>query len=173
MKTSDYLIGIGALALILWNMRSHELTDRRLRRPLVIAAALCAFFLHGVPTAGADGALVAVGIAAGVACGAIGGLATRLERDDRGAVIATATPLAVAVTAAAFAGRMGFAFAATHGLGGSIGRFSADVGIHSMQAWVAALILMGAADLATRALILWQRRSGYRPGTLSALNNPA
>ena len=54
---------------------------------------------------------------------------------------------------------MGFAVAATNGLGPAIGRFSASIGIHSGQAWVAALVLMAAADLATRAAILWQRRA--------------
>jgi hypothetical protein len=158
MSTLDYLLGLSALALILWNMRRHELTDRRLRRPAIIAAAICLTFLHGVPTDGADGALVAVGILAGIGCGAVSGLATRLERSD-GAIVATGTPLAVGVTGVAFAGRMAFAVAATHGLGPAVARFSSDVGIHSQQAWVASLILMAAADLVVRALVLWQRRT--------------
>jgi hypothetical protein len=112
---------------------------------------------------------------AGVGCGAVGALATRVERDDAtGVVLATGTPLAVTVTAVAFAGRMAFAFAATHGLGPAIARFSSQVGIHSQQAWVASLILMAAADLVVRALILWRRRdrlaagSGWTPGLQAA-----
>jgi hypothetical protein len=158
MSTIDYILGAAALALVLWNMRRHELTDRRLRRPLIIAAAIGIAFLHGVPTTGADGVLVALGVLVGIGCGMTGGLATRLDRDDAGATIATATPLAVTVTVLAFAGRLGFAFAATHGLGPAIARFSSEVGVHSQQAWVAALVLMAVADLAVRALILWQRR---------------
>jgi hypothetical protein len=135
MTTLDYILGFSALALILFNMRRHELMDRRLRRPVIIAAAICVAFLHGVPTDGADGVLVAIGILAGIGCGAVGGLATRLERGDDGAVIATGTPVAVGVTAVAFAGRMAFAVAATNGLGPAIGRFSGEVGIHSPEAW--------------------------------------
>lgn len=160
MSTLDYILALAALGLVLWNLRRHPLTDRRLRRPLIIAAIVCIAFLHGVPTAGADGALVALGILAGIACGAVSGLATRIERDERsGAIIATGTPLAVAVTAFAFAGRLGFAVAAANGLGPAIGRFSHSVGIHSAQAWIAALVLMAAADLVVRTLVLWRRRS--------------
>jgi hypothetical protein len=164
MTTVDYLIGFAALAFVLWNMRRKELTDRRLLRPLIIAAGICVAFLHGVPTTGADGALVAAGVLLGVGCGAVGAVATRLERDGADRVMATATPLAIGVTAAAFGGRMAFAIAATNGLGPAIGRFSASIGVHSAQAWVAALVLMAAADLATRAAILWRRRQATRLG---------
>ena len=159
MSTIDYLLGLALLGLILWNMRPHELTDRRLRRPVLIAAAICVAFLHGVPTHGADGALVAVGVLTGIACGAVSALATRVHRDPaRGTIIAVASPLAVTVTAAAFAGRIGFALAATHGLGPQIADASRQMGIHSQQAWVAALVLMAAADLVVRAAILRSRR---------------
>jgi hypothetical protein len=136
------------------------LTDRRLRRPLIIAAVICVSFLHAVPIAGADGALVAAGVLVGIACGAVSALATSVERDPRSArVIAAASPLAVAVTGAAFAARMAFAVAASNGLGPAIGRFSAQIGVHSpQQAWVAALVLMATADLVTRAALLWRRR---------------
>jgi hypothetical protein len=168
MSPLDYALGIAALGLVLWNMRPHALSDRSLRRPLLIAGAICVFFLHGVPTAGADGALVAAGLLAGVACGLVGALATRVEIDGRGTVVAAATPLAYAVTGGAFAARMGFAVAATNGLGPDISRLSADLGIHSEQAWVAALVLMAAADLATRALVLWQRRALLAPPLVAA-----
>jgi hypothetical protein len=159
MTATDYLIGLGAMAIVLWGMRSHELTDRRLRRPLIIAAVVCVAFLHSIPTAGADVALVAVGVLTGIACGAIGGLATQLERDGSGAIVATGTPLAVAVTGGAFAARFAFAVAATNGLGPAIGRASHSLNITSAQAWVAALVLMAVCDLVTRALVLWQRRA--------------
>jgi hypothetical protein len=165
MSTFDYILGFAALALVLFNMRRHELTDRRLRRPLIIAAVICAAFLHTIPTAGNDGLLVAACIAIGAACGALSALATRVERDDAtGTVIADATPLAMAVTGLAFASRMGFAIAATNGLGPAIGRFSSDIGVHSQAAWVAALVLMAATDLVVRATILWRRRAAAVAG---------
>jgi hypothetical protein len=158
MSTTDYVLAGAAITLVLWNMRSHALTDRRLVRPLIIAAAVCMTFLHGVPTSGADGVLVGLGVLTGAACGLIGALATRLKV-DHGEVIASATPLAYGVTLLAFGGRLAFAIAATNGLGPAIGRFSRSVGIQSEKAWVAALVLMAVADLVVRALVLWQRRS--------------
>ena len=165
MSTLDYILALSALALVLWNMRRHELTDRRLRRPLVIAAVVCGVFLHGIPTTGSDGALIAVGLLVGVACGTVSALATRLERDGvSGAVVAAGTPLAVGVTAIAFAGRLAFAVAATNGLGPAIARFSSQVGVDSARAWVASLVLMAAADLVVRSLILWRRREAITEG---------
>jgi hypothetical protein len=166
MTTLDYAIGLSALALILWNMRRHELTDRSLRRPILVAAGLSLAFLHSVPMAGADGVLVVLGALVGVGCGVVGALATRIERDGA-TVFATGTPTAVAVTAGAFLSRLAFAFAATHGLGPAIARFSNEVGIHSQQAWVAALVLMAVADLVVRTLILWLRRDGYALGLVA------
>jgi hypothetical protein len=164
MTASDYLLGLGAMAIVLWGMRRHELTDRRLRRPLLIAAVVCVAFLPAIPTAGADLALVSAGVLTGVVCGAIGGLATRVERDGSGAIIAAGTPLAVAVTGGAFAARFAFAVAATNGLGPAIGRASQAMDITSPQAWIAALVLMAVSDLTVRAFLLWQRRAALRTG---------
>ena len=160
MSTLDYILAVVALALVLNNMRRRELTDRRLLRPVIIAGATCITFLHVVPTSGADGALVAIGLVTGAACGAASGLGTRVERDARsGAIVAQASRVAIAVTGVAFASRMAFAIAATNGFGPAIARFSRDIGVHSADAWVAALVLMAAADLVTRAAILWRRRA--------------
>jgi hypothetical protein len=173
MTFSDYLLGFGAMAIVLWGMRRHELTDRSLRRPLIIAAVVCVAFLPAIPTAGADVALVAAGVLTGIACGAVGGLATRVERDGPGAVIATGTPLAVAVTGGAFAARLAFAVAATNGLGPAIGRASQALGITSAQAWVAALVLMAVCDLTVRALVLWQRRAAVRASAYAGMTGLA
>lgn len=162
MTASDYLLGLGAMAIVLWGMRRHELSDRRLLRPLIIAAVVCVGFLPAIPTTGADLALVAAGTLTGIACGAISGLATRVERDGTGAIVATGTPLAVAVTGGAFAARFAFAVAATNGLGPAIGRASQALDVTSAQAWVAALVLMAVGDLGVRALVLWQRRAAVR-----------
>ena len=168
MTTFDYALAPLFLALILWNMRAHEMTRRRLLRPVVIAATVCVAFLHGVPTAGADAALVAVGVLGGVACGALTAWATTVSREAGSSrVVAAASPLAVAVTTVVFVARVGFAIAASNGLGPAIARFSARIDVHSQQAWVAALVLMVAADLVTRTAILWRRT------VAASLQNPA
>jgi hypothetical protein len=101
MSTLDYILGAALLVLVLWNMRPHELTDRRLPRPVIIAAILCMIFLHGVPTSRADGVLVIIGVLAGIGCGTVSALATHVARDEpSGTIVAAASPLAVGVTAA-------------------------------------------------------------------------
>ena len=172
MTTLDYLLSLLGLAALLLAMRRRELTDRRLRLQLILAGVIAAAFLHGVPTTGADGVLVALGVAAGAACALLGAHGTTLEVTPGGAVIARAGLLAFAVTIVAFGGRMAFAFAADHGLGPDIARFSVNVGIHSQHAWVAALVLMAVTDIALRAAVLWLRRErlvgARRTGVLTA-----
>jgi len=165
MTTFDYVISLAGLAFMLYVMREGELTDRRLRRSLIIAGVLAVNFLHGVPTAGADLVLVVLGVVGGVACAVVGALGTRLELRPDGRVVARAGAVAFVVTIVAFGGRMGFAFAATHGLGPAIGRFSASTGITSERAWVAALVLMMVTDIALRAVLLWVRREQLLGGS--------
>ena len=67
-------------------------------------------------------------------------------------------------------GRMAFVFAATHGAGPAIGRFSVAHHITGSAAWVAALVMMALADVLTRLAVVWLRgrrlsRPGCRPGT--------
>jgi hypothetical protein len=52
---------------------------------------------------------------------------------------------------------MAFVFAAYHGLGPAIGRFSAAHDITSKQAWAAALVMMALADVLTRLAVLFAR----------------
>ena len=54
-------------------------------------------------------------------------------------------------------GRMAFVFAATHGAGPAIGRFSIAHHITGSGAWVAALVMMALADVLTRLAVVWLR----------------
>jgi thiamine transporter ThiT len=53
--------------------------------------------------------------------------------------------------------RIAFSQFAEHGGGASIYRFSAAHSITSMQAWVAALILMSFAEVMARLVTMWLR----------------
>ena len=53
--------------------------------------------------------------------------------------------------------RMAFAFAATHGAGRAIGRFSIAHHITGSGAWVAALVMMALADVLTRLAVVYLR----------------
>jgi hypothetical protein len=52
---------------------------------------------------------------------------------------------------------MAFAFAATHGAGPAIGRFSIAHHITGSGAWVAALVMMALADVLTRLAVVYLR----------------
>ena len=52
---------------------------------------------------------------------------------------------------------MAFVFAATHGAGPAIGRFSVASHITGEAAWVAALVMMALADVLTRLVIIYLR----------------
>ena len=67
--------------------------------------------------------------------------------------------------------RMAFAFAATHGAGPAIGRFSIAHQITGSGAWVAALVMMALADVLTRLAVVWMRgrRLAAAPAAARAL----
>ena len=60
-------------------------------------------------------------------------------------------------------GRMAFVFAATHGAGPAIGRFSIAHHITGSGAWVAALVMMALADVLTRLVVVYLRGRGWPP----------
>ena len=96
-------------------------------------------------------------MAAGAAMGAIGGLATRLRRGADGRPLGRAGGLAASMWVAGVGARMAFAFAATHGAGPAIGRFSIAHHITGSSAWVAALVMMALADVLTRLVVVYLR----------------
>ena len=68
-------------------------------------------------------------------------------------------------------GRMVFVFAATHGAGPAIGRFSIAHHITGQAAWVAALVMMALADVLTRLAVVYLRgrRLAATPAAAPAL----
>ena len=67
--------------------------------------------------------------------------------------------------------RMAFVFAATHGAGPAIGRFSIAHHITGSGAWQAALVMMALADVLTRLAVVWLRgrRLAAAPAAAPAL----
>jgi hypothetical protein len=73
-----------------------------------------------------------------------------------GAALARATGLAARLWVAGMGFRTAFAYASQHGLGPSIGHFSAAHAI-SPDAWTAALVLMAFAEVLGRLAVLQAR----------------
>ena len=163
-----YLINAILVLMVIRQIREHSLDLRALAVPVLTVAAAAVMFLHSVPAGGNDLALELLGVTAGAAMGAIGGLATRLRRGADGGPLGRAGALAASMWVAGVGARMAFAFAATHGAGPAIGRFSIAHHITGSNAWVAALVMMALADVLTRLAVVYLRGRRLAAATAAA-----
>ncbi|WP_225849129.1 hypothetical protein [Streptomyces sp. HPF1205] len=150
MTTSDWLIDIALLLVVFRQMREERLTARTILLPLALVGWAAGHYLHGVPTAGHDLALVALFTAAGVAFGVAGGLLTRVRYAD-GHVRIRAGLGAAALWVISMGFRLGFAVWSSHPSGERhLAHFSAAHDITSGQAWVSSLLLMAFGEVVFR-----------------------
>ena len=152
-----YLINALLVLLVVRQIREHQLDARVLAVPVLAVAAAAVMFLHSVPSGGSDLALDLLCVSAGAAMGAIGGLATRLRLAADGRPLGRAGTLAAGMWIAGVGARMVFYFAATHGAGPAIARFSMAHHITGSAAWTAALVMMALADVLTRLVVVYLR----------------
>jgi hypothetical protein len=157
MNTTVYLINGMLVLLVVRQIREHRLDLAGLAVPVLAVGAAAAGFLHSVPGGGNDVALEVTCALAGAVMGGLAGLATHLRRGDDGLPLGRAGALAAGLWVAGVGARMAFAFAAAHGAGPQIARFSAAHQITGAGAWVAALVMMALADVLTRLVVLFVR----------------
>ena len=168
MNINMYVINAILVLMVVRQIREHSLDLRSLAVPVLAVGAAAVMFLHSVPGGGSDIALELLGVLAGAAMGAVGGLATRLRRGADGRPLGRAGALAAGMWVAGVGGRMAFVFAATHGAGPAIGRFSIAHHITGQGAWVAALVMMALADVLTRLAVVWLRGRRLAAGPAAA-----
>ena len=84
MNINMYVINAILVLMVVRQIREHSLDLRSLAVPVLAVGAAAVMFLHSVPGGGNDIALELLGVAAGAAMGAVGGLATRLRRGADG-----------------------------------------------------------------------------------------
>jgi len=132
MSINMYVINAILVLMVIRQIREHPLDLRALAVPVLA-------------------------VAAGAAMGAIGGLATRLRPGPDGRPLGRAGWIAAGTWIGGVGGRMAFAFAATHGAGPAIARFSLAHQITGSAAWVAALVMMALADVLTRLIVVYLR----------------
>jgi hypothetical protein len=152
-----YLINALLVLLVVRQIREHQLDLRALAVPVLAVAAAAVMFLHAVPGGGSDLTLDLACVLAGAAMGAIGALATHLRAGADGRPLGRAGVLAAGMWIAGVGARMVFYFAATHGAGPAIARFSIAHHITGPAAWTAALVMMALADVLTRLAVVWIR----------------
>jgi len=124
-------------------------------------------YLHSIPTAGNDLALITMFTSIGVILGLAGGLLTRV-RAKQGRIHIKATAGAAGLWVASMGFRLAFAIWSSHPTGQAhLTSFSITHHITTGQAWVTALILMAFGEvivrLATIAWILHTRETQAQP----------
>lgn len=176
MTTTEYLLNIGLVGLVVLQIRGHRVTRARLLFPVVVTLWVASSFLHGLPTAGNDTVLEAALAAAGVALGALAGMATTVSRRGPGA-FAKAGAIAAALWVVGIGARVGFSLWVTHGGQSSVASFSVSNHITSGAAWAAGFILMAMLEVAVRTAVLYFKalqcgaeipRGGLRQGMATA-----
>jgi hypothetical protein len=150
MTTTDWIIDIALVLIVLRQLREGRLTARTILLPVALMSWAGFTYLHSVPTAGNDLVLIGLLTAAGAVFGLLGGLLTRV-RWNSGNVYIKATLSAAGLWVITMGLRMAFAVWSTYGSGAShIGSFSVAHDITSSQAWVTALVLMAFAEVVMR-----------------------
>jgi hypothetical protein len=165
---TTYLVSASLILLVIRQIREHPLDARSLATPVLAVGAAAVMFLHSVPGGGNDIALELLCVLTGAAMGAVGGLATHLRLGADGRPAGRAGWLAAGMWIGGVGARMAFAFAATHGAGPAIGRFSLAHHITGSDAWVAALVMMALADVLTRLAVVWLRGRALAAGPAAA-----
>src|ERR1022692_3241017 len=117
MNINIYVVNAILVLMVVRQIREHRLDVANLAVPVAAVGAAAVFFLHSVPGGGNDIALELLGVSAGAAMGAVGGLATQLRRGADGRPLGRASWLAASTWIGGVGARMAFAFAATHGAG--------------------------------------------------------
>jgi hypothetical protein len=174
MTTTDYLMNIALIALVILQIRGHKVTRARLVFPLVATVFVAGQFLHAIPTAGNDLVLIIGFASVGAALGAGAGMLTTVRRDGASA-FAKAGLVAAVLWVLGIGARMGFALWVGHGGQAAVARFSALHNITSGAAWGAAFVLMAMAEVVSRTGVLYlkTRRTGAVIERGGLLRSPA
>jgi hypothetical protein len=157
---------------VLRQIRETRLSLQMLLLPVLLVGAAAAYYLRSVPTAGNDVALDLALAATGALLGALCAAATHMRRGADGVALSRAGWLAAILWVVGIGARMGFAYAADHGAGPSIIRFSIAHNISGSNAWVAALVMMALAEVIARLAVL-RLRARALPAAPAAANEPA
>ncbi len=174
MTSTDWILDIALLLVVFRQIRESRVDRRFVIVPLAIVAVVAHSYLHDIPTAGNDIALVSVAVAVGAALGIAGGLATRVRSDGGRYALAKAGWIASALWVIGMGARMGFYLWSQHGGAPAIAQFSVAHHITTADAWVAAFVLMAMTEVATRlGTIVLRAQLAQRAAATPAGRSPA
>lgn len=159
MSAGDYALNALLIAVVIRQVRGKRLTVAGLVWPIALVGVAAVKYLHGIPTAGNDAALVVAGGVVGAGLGAGAGLLTDVRALPGGGLLAKASVPAAVLWVTGTGARMGFALFAENGGAAAIARFSAANRITGASAWTSCLILMALAEVVGRtAALAWRGR---------------
>ena len=152
MTTTEYLLNAAFVLLVLRQARERELDRRSVTVPLILMFFVGAEYLHTLPTAGNDLALILGLAAVGLTLGLLGGFATHVRTGD-GVALARVGWIAGGLLVAGIGSRMAFAFAIGHGLRPDVASFSIAHRIGA-TAWPVAFVLMALIEVGARLAVV-------------------
>lgn len=157
MNLTDVLMSLGLIFLIVRQILPRPLDLWGLLWPVPLVLYMAYDNLHTLPSGPSLGfalLLGGIGIVLGVLCGSL----TLVYRGQKGELLARATGVAVLFWVLGIGARLAFAFAAEHGGGPAIARFS-EAHHLTEAAWVAGLLLMSLLEVVGRSgVLLWRRQ---------------
>jgi hypothetical protein len=153
MTTTDWIIDLALILIVLRQIKEHRLDRAFVIVPLALVGYTASHYLHSIPTAGNDLLLVGILGGVGAALGLVSGLATRVRTVD-GVALVRAGFWAATLWVLGVGTRLAFQLYATHGGGGSVARFSAHHDITGSDVWTSALVIMALAEVVVRLAVI-------------------
>jgi hypothetical protein len=162
VSTTDYIVDILLIVVILRQLRPSEVSLKTAIVPIAIMVWAGFHYLHGFKVGGNDVLLMVVLTVSGIALGTLSGFTTQVW-DHSGHVLARVGAAAIVFWVIGMGFRFAFAVYASSSSGdAAIGRFSAHHAITSAQAWTTALVLMAFGEVVARVCIMQYRRMQLR-----------
>ena len=155
MTTSDWIIDIALIAVVLRQLRVSRIDARTVLVPLGLVGFSVSHYLTAIPTAGNDLVVIGAFALAGVLLGLVGGLATRVKAMVGGGASCQAGFVSAFLWVASMSARLGFVAWAESASGGrSLGRFSVAHDLTTADVWSSALIMMVLGEVLVRISII-------------------
>lgn len=154
MTTTDWIIDITLVLIVLRQVRTSAFGWHTVLLPLGIAAWVGGSYLEALPTGGNDLALIGAGLVVGTLLGVAGGLTTKVWAVDGRAQL-RAGVTAATLWVASMGARLAFIVWASHSSGeAALARFSAAHDITGAAAWTDALVLLALSEVVVRIGII-------------------
>jgi hypothetical protein len=156
MTFTDYLFDSVLVLLVLRQVREARFGLHAVLLPLGIIGFVVKSYLHTVPTAGNNLAVVVGLTLVGVLFGSVSALTTRVRTDGGKYALVKAGWVAAGLWVFSMGARFGFAVWASHGGGIHLFNFTVAHGL-DIKVWTAAIVLMALGEVLARTGILYYR----------------